>query len=1500
MILESEKIAMNKKRIEMLAMMVLGGSRWLMVVVSLSLLTWSGATSKALGNNWRSSLYPENWMPPGPENSFYENAFLQDFSYAGYKRGEESIPNVTGPIFDVTDPAYGADPTGASDSTAAIRAAIDAAASAGGGVVYLPAGSYAVEPSGSNNEALRISTANILLRGAGVGETFIVNTSYEMRSKAVIRVQPTSSPSGGTVVAITEDLEGPTRRIPVADAAAFTVGDIVRMEWEFTQAWIEEHDQQTWWGDTGSGFPANARYLREVLAVNETEGWIDVDIPTRYTMKTRDNANVRTVTGMLTGVGLEDFSIGNVQHPGTEFGEADYTVEGRAAWDTHASWLISVRDTYDSWISGVESYQPAGNTTTAHMLSNGISFINSFRNTIQNAAMRRAQYGGGGGNGYMYRIQHSNDNLIKDSIADFSRHGFVISHAGTSGNVFRHCEDRETARATGDTTDGEGYVTNGSGSDHHMHFSHSNLFEGCEAHNSYWEAQHRIHFGTVGHGLTSAHGVYWNTIGSGSRGGAVVRSQQGRYGYVIGTSGSRTSVNNPGGNGTEPIDIVQGVGVGDTLEPQVLSVDQFDKRMEGVLVSAGEDIMVLPNAAHTLSGSVYTYGSGPVSQEWSQVSGPATTFADTNALETTVDLSEEGEYVLELTAWDGDITNSATATITVDSNPPVTYLFEDDFEGYKVDDEIGTAVWGSASGRPHYMMVRDENAATPFGSSNQFGELKDIGTGLGDFLELQSPEYSEATAAVTTFAFDFFEPSDGGDDNIIIGYAMGDGELNSAGGRLRITLNNGSIGGGVDGGTTAYNEDMAYRMFIVFNDTALPVSYQGGEIAAESADVWFQPLSGGPPVYAGAVDTENTQASTYTVGFRTFNEPTQELWIDNVTLEEGTISIDAAIASELDGIVWSNLDTIEITENSAEAMATVNTNLTEAVLVWDTDDQGDEDTAYWANSESLGSVVQGTVTGRMTGLDASTEYVWRMYGETSETNGWSAAVTFQTDEAVVVVPRGRFDTIIGESQDEGVNPLGYFTNAQEDGLSGIRGAGGQRTDHNPVIKFALPTLDDGEIIESVTINYEIYEQRHHQNQDFDAHVYLLDTADPSGTGTAFFYHGDSDPNPNVMFIGETELERDGNDTVLLDPPVTASHTLAGDALVWILELYDGTEPIQENVFFRFNRSIPSRSNLDGSAYDRFFVDTDPEVLFLEITTAEAPPPVQASGGSFTNVFFDAEIDEWVAVHIFTEDGTFMPSRPLEVEYLVVAGGGGGGGNADNRWGGGGGGAGGMVEGVTNLAVDSYAVVVGAGGAGAVGTAIPTAEVNQGENSSLGTIVALGGARARGQNNSYDGGSGSGGGPATSQGFVPSPGGIGLQPASASGGFGSDGGAGTDDIGTNRAGGGGGGAGEKGEDAGSSQGGAGGAGRASSITGEEVFYAGGGGGSSAGSGGAGGIGGGGAGVVDGDGEDGQPNTGGGGGASGGQGNPNTGGDGGSGIVILRYTLTEPAGTIIRFF
>ncbi len=290
-----------------------------------------------------------------------------------------------------------------------------------------------------------------------------------------------------------------------------------------------------------------------------------------------------------------------------------------------------------------------------------------FRITVANTAMRRSQYRGAGGNGYMFRIQRSYENLLQDCIADFSRHGFVVSHAGTSGNVFLRCEDRETRRSTGSSGS---YQTNGSGSDHHMHFSHSNLFDSCRAHNSFWTAHHRGTSGTVPHGLTAAHVVYWNMSGSGTRYTNIVRSEQARYGYVIGTSGGQSGATNPTGGNTAPADHLEGIGIGDNMEPQSLYLDQLARRSQGVVIFMADQATTYSTPAHPLSATVYSYVSGPISYQWSQISGPAAQLEDPASLNTTVALEREGFYVFRLTVEGGDQSAHAEVSISVPATAP--------------------------------------------------------------------------------------------------------------------------------------------------------------------------------------------------------------------------------------------------------------------------------------------------------------------------------------------------------------------------------------------------------------------------------------------------------------------------------------------------------------------------------------------------------------------------------------------------------------------------------------------------------------------------------------------------------------------------------------------------------------------------------------------------------------------------------------------------------------
>lgn len=249
------------------------------------------------------------------------------------------------------------------------------------------------------------------------------------------------------------------------------------------------------------------------------------------------------------------------------------------------------------------------------------------------------------------------------------------------------------------------------------------------------------------------------------------------------------------------------------------------------------------------------------------------------------------------------------------------------------------------------------------------------------------------------------------------------------------------------------------------------------------------------------------------------------------------------------------------------------------------------------------------------------------------------------------------------------------------------------------------------------------------------------------------------------------------------------------------------------------------------------------------------------------------------VHTFTSSGNFAVTQGQgTVDILRVAGGGGGG-----RYGGGGG-AGGYIysTGVT-VSAGSYAVTIGAGGAGWPGDAQSGGNGTNGSLSSFGSLtVSIGGGGGGNYgNNSCSAGAsaGSGGGGGCNN----------LSGCGGGSGTAGQGNAGSAGSGAAYQGGGGGGAGQVGATNGVSRGGDG---LPNSISGTATYYAGGGGGCFAGTV-AGGLGGGGTGGDGGVGSaaDAQANRGGGGGGTRDSVISGTtrAGNGGSGIVIIRYAL-----------
>jgi hypothetical protein len=509
----------------------------------------------------RSIIYPANWQPgfettrPGDG----ERLFIQDFSYAGFEFGESPLP--TGSFAPIT--TVSATNDGSVDVSSILQDALDDAAASNGGIVLLPAGTYRID------KPITLSGSNVVLRGTGSSDTRLwFKDGGGLSESAALRVtSPTwlseSDQPGWAITAegaIFDDF------VEVQDPGGLAPGDDISIAWDITAEFKQEHGSEAYWYHTEVG-DQKTFFRRTVTQIQGNRVYFKV--PLRYPVKLRDEPVVRRASTYATRNGIEHLAIS------TALGSP------AASWNSgiNGASAIHLRFCKDCWIRDVRSFSHDGNS--AHLRSHGITVERSFRVTIMDTHLEKAEHLGGGGNGYLFTLSRSNEVLVRDCSGREGRHNFSINwDFGASGNVFLRILSVGGLVCGSLQAQLDGTCSVGPTDFHHA-LAVANLFDSSVIDDAL-QVGNRQDWST-GAGHTGTMNVFWNITGAGH-----VYAYNQAMGYLVGTGPNievSVDLTLPGWTeqyisvGTEPEDFSDFVGTAAVLAPQSLYEEQLARRL---------------------------------------------------------------------------------------------------------------------------------------------------------------------------------------------------------------------------------------------------------------------------------------------------------------------------------------------------------------------------------------------------------------------------------------------------------------------------------------------------------------------------------------------------------------------------------------------------------------------------------------------------------------------------------------------------------------------------------------------------------------------------------------------------------------------------------------------------------------------------------------------------------------------------------------------------------
>ena len=486
------------------------GAFWLLG----GLLTlWSGSSLA-----WDSQFFPFNAGAgkylTQTVNVGGANFTLPDFSYSGYKLSQvglgDSIPCNSVSITAITN----------EDIAPKLNMAVTTLAAVGGGTVYVPAGTFQI------GSRVTINADNIVIKGAGSSFTYLtVPASYPPPASSLYEGAFLFTGNASNIAqwilqsrcltstAVTADIPLRSFTVQAANAAIFSVGDWVVVQQFFWSAFVTAVSANTWPLPpfvSQADREYSSTYVRKVTGIAGNVITLDAPIP-------------RALATANAGITLykpnpNDYS----ENIGLE-GVTLYTA-ARAADLTSVMW----KGVFNGWARdvkllnfGLHGFQPQW----------------AARITILDCATDTAQYTGGGGQGYSYHINATQEMLVRRCSSTNVRHNITTQKPMCSDVVFSRMDDSNSSQQD----------------DTHHSYAHNILWDKVYEHGG-------VGLSATNRGTTSSNGyetfaggVVWNHLGDGVTTGGwqagKIQIRPDNYfpwnqGFVIGNSGGHTVYDN--------------------------------------------------------------------------------------------------------------------------------------------------------------------------------------------------------------------------------------------------------------------------------------------------------------------------------------------------------------------------------------------------------------------------------------------------------------------------------------------------------------------------------------------------------------------------------------------------------------------------------------------------------------------------------------------------------------------------------------------------------------------------------------------------------------------------------------------------------------------------------------------------------------------------------------------------------------------------------------------